>query len=182
MSRARKAKSQPAAKNSRGPPYVGALLRMTYQMTRRPLLTALMERGFTDLNQAYLTVFQYPHPDGSRPTELADRAHMTKQAMNYLLGELETLGYIERRAEKGRNRRLVYLTRRGWEVVETQLVAMQHLEAQWATILGKKRFDEFLSALRKLSLLDSKGGAQSAALHSRDQIHNRSLKRSSDIG
>jgi len=41
---------------------------------------------------------------------------MTKQAMNYLLGQLEARGYIERRAEMGSSRRLVFLTNRGWQV------------------------------------------------------------------
>jgi DNA-binding MarR family transcriptional regulator len=51
-----------------------------------------------------------------RPSELAERASMTKQAMNYLLGQLEARGYIERRAEMGSSRRLVFLTNRGWQV------------------------------------------------------------------
>ena len=37
---------------------------------------------------------------GVRPAELAERCFMTKQAMNYLLRDLEDRGYIERRAEK----------------------------------------------------------------------------------
>ena len=61
-------------------------------------------------------VFLYPPPDRMRPSELAERASMTKQAMNYLLGQLEARGYIERRAEKGSSRRLVFLTNRGWQV------------------------------------------------------------------
>lgn len=148
---------------------------MTYQVTRRRWVKALMEHGFTDLNQAHLIVFQYPPPDGVRPTDLADRAYMTKQAMNYLLGQLESLGYVERRAEKGRRRRLVFLTRRGWQVFETQWATLQQLEAEWAAILGKKRFNEFMSALRQLSSLDSKGGVQWAP-HLHDRAASYKLK------
>ena len=50
----------------------------------------------------------YPHPDGVRPSD-GRTINMTKQATNYLLGQLEALA-IERRAQKGSNRRLVYLT------------------------------------------------------------------------
>jgi DNA-binding MarR family transcriptional regulator len=39
--------------------------------------------------------------------------------MNYLLGQLEARDYIERRAERGSSRRLVFLTNRGWQVRET---------------------------------------------------------------
>ena len=79
---------------------------------------------------------------------------MTKQAMNHLLGELEDRGYIERRSEKGRRTVLIYLTRRGWRFFETQWAAMKQLEDEWADVIGKKRFEEFLDTLRRLSALE----------------------------
>jgi DNA-binding MarR family transcriptional regulator len=141
-------------------PYVSALLRMAYRVTRERSLRALMDRGFTDLNQALLSVFFYPPPDGVRPIDHAANANMTKQAMNYLLSQLESLGYMERRAEKKGSRRLVYLTRRGWLVIETIWTAQQQLETEWATFLGKKRFNEFMSALRQISPVNSRNGPQ----------------------
>src|SRR5262245_28385945 len=123
---------------------VGALLRTTYQLTRERQSKALIERGFGDLNQALLSVMVYPYPDRARPLELAERTNMTKQAINYLLGQLEARGYVERRAEKGNSRRLVFLTRRGWQVVETIREAVMEVEAEWAVVLGQKRFDEFI--------------------------------------
>ena len=145
-----------AAKLAEGAPYIGAYLRWAFRIVRQRILQGLMERGFTDLNQAHLFVFQYPPPDGVRLTDVAERAFMTKQAINYLLVQLEALGYIERRAERGRSRRLVFLTRRGWQVFETVWGTMQQLEAEWMAILGKKRFDEFRSTLQELSSLDPK--------------------------
>ena len=76
---------------------------------------------------------------------------MTKQATNYLLVQLESLGYIERRPQRGSNHRLVYLTRRGWDAAETMWAAMRSLEAEWAELLGKGRFEGFLETLRELS-------------------------------
>jgi DNA-binding MarR family transcriptional regulator len=110
----------------------------------------------TDLNQALLNVLVHPPPDGVRPADLAEQRYMTKQAMNYLLGQLETLGYIERRAQKGRGRRLVFLTRRGWRVFESQWATAHQLEAEWAAVGGQKRFDEFMRTLRELVALQSK--------------------------
>ena len=75
---------------------------------------------------------------------------MTKQAMNYLLGQLEARGYIERRAERGSSRRLVFLTKRGWQVRETILAAVTEVEAEWTSILGQRRFDDFMKTLRQL--------------------------------
>lgn len=138
----------------RQPPYVAGLLRMTYEVARRRQLQVQFEHGFTDLTQAHLNVLIYPPPDKVRPTDLAERCFMTKQAMNYLLGELEARGYIERRSEKGRRSVLIYLTRRGWKFFDTQWAAMKQLEDEWAAIIGKKQFDEFLGTLRRLFSLE----------------------------
>jgi DNA-binding MarR family transcriptional regulator len=159
MSRPRN--SPPQASKSRQPPFIAALLRMAYQAARRRQLKAQEQSGFGDLNQAHLNVLVYPPPDGVRPSELAERTFMTKQAMNYLLGQLEALGYIERKTDKHHRRRLVFLTRRGWRVFETQWAAMQGLEEEWAAVIGKRRFDEFMSVLMELSELGSKEAVKS---------------------
>src|SRR6478672_3733769 len=82
-----------------GPPLIGALLRFPWETVQRHMLERLHERGFDDLDAAHLNVFQYPGPQGARPSDLAARLRMTKQALNYLLGELERRGYLERRAD-----------------------------------------------------------------------------------
>ena len=140
-------------------PFVGALLRMTNRVSRERSLRTLANRGFTDLNQALLSGFFWPPPDGVRPIDLAEQANMTKQAMNYLIGQLERLGYLERRKDQPGGRRLVYLTRRGWQVFEAIWTAQKQLQEEWAARLGKKRFDEFMRTLRQLSLVDSRNGA-----------------------
>ena len=144
-----------AALLERDGPYVGALLRMAYAVSRERSLDMLVERGFTDLNQALLGGFFWPPPDGARPIDLAERANVTKQAMNYIIGELEKLGYMERRSERAGGRRLVYLTRRGWQVFETIWTAQKELQAEWAAALDRKRLAAFMGALRRLSGFDA---------------------------
>ena len=75
-----------------GPPLIGALLRTPWEAVQRHMLERLHERGFADLDSAHLNVFQYPGPQGTRPSELAARLRISKQALNYLLGELERFG------------------------------------------------------------------------------------------
>jgi DNA-binding MarR family transcriptional regulator len=140
----------------RDAPYVGALLRVANQMTRQRSIHVLVERGFTDLNPALLSAFNFPPPEGVRPIDLAERINTTKQAMNYLLSQLESLGYMERRAEKKGGRRLVYLTRRGWLVFDAIWTAQRQLEDEWAKQLGRARFDEFMGTLRQLSVTGAK--------------------------
>ena len=74
-----------------GPPMIGALLRMPVDAVHRRMFERLHERGFADLDPAHLVVFQWPGPDDSRPSELATRLQISKQALNYLLGQLEQL-------------------------------------------------------------------------------------------
>jgi DNA-binding MarR family transcriptional regulator len=147
-------KNTASSERSERQPQIGALLRMAYQVTRKYQLEALKKRGFGDLNQALLNVMVYPHRDGVRPSDLADRINMTKQATNYLLGQLEALGYIERRAQKGSSRRLVFLTRRGWQSIDLHRAAVQDVEAQWAKAIGQKRFNDFKETLAELIALD----------------------------
>jgi len=137
---------------SKNAPYIGALLRLTYQVSRRRSLGALMERGFTDLNQSLLNALFYPMAQGGmRPIDMAEQTNMTKQAMNYLIGQLEAAGYLERRPRERGGRRLIHLTRRGWLVFETIWKAQIQLEKEWEKLLGKKRFEEFMKTLRQLS-------------------------------
>jgi hypothetical protein len=45
---------------------------------------------------------------------------------------------------------MVFLTGRGWQVRETILAVATEVEVEWALVLGKKRFDEFMNTLRQL--------------------------------
>src|SRR5438093_2924525 len=110
--------SHPAGSAPFGPPLIGALLRVPLETVHRRMLEHLHEHGFDDLDAAHLIVFQYPGPQGARPSELAQRLRVSKQALGYLLGQLEKLGYLERRPDPHdqRGKRIV-LTERGERAV-----------------------------------------------------------------
>ena len=141
----------PATAEPFGPPLIGALLRIPWEAVQRHMLERLHERGFDDLDPAHLAVFQYPGPQGARPTELATRLRMSKQALNYLLGELERLGYLERRPDPDdlRSKRVV-LTRRGTSAIHVIREAVVDLESTWAKKLGVRRFSELRGLLLEL--------------------------------
>jgi DNA-binding MarR family transcriptional regulator len=140
------------AKEPPGPPLIGALLRTPWEVVQRHMLQRLHDRGFDDLETAHLQVFQYPGPQGSRPSELAARLRISKQALNYLLGELERLGYLERRPDPDdlRSKR-VALTPRGASAIEVIREAVRDVEAAWAGHLGSKRFAQLRSLLVDLN-------------------------------
>src|SRR6478672_6659592 len=101
-----------------GPPLIGALLRFPWETVQRRMLERLHERGFDDLDAAHLNIFQYPGPQGARPSDLAIRLRMSKQALNYLLGVLERLDYLQRQPDPDdlRSKRVV-LSPRGTSAI-----------------------------------------------------------------
>jgi DNA-binding MarR family transcriptional regulator len=135
-----------------GPPLIGALLRMPWDAVQEHMLGRLHESGFADFDAAYLIVFQYPGPQGARPSDLAARLRISKQALNYLLGELERLGYLERRADPDdRRSRRIGLTSRGVGAVGVIREAVSEIETEWAEKLGAERFDELRNLLVELN-------------------------------
>jgi DNA-binding MarR family transcriptional regulator len=131
------------------PPLIGALLRMPWEAVQRHMLEQLHARGFADFDAAYLNVFQYPGPQGARPSDLAARLRISKQALNHLLGQLEKLGYLERQPDPDdlRSKR-VALTKRGNSAIRVIREAVAEIEASWAQQLGTKR----VTQLRQLLL------------------------------
>lgn len=134
-----------------GPPLIGALLRMPWEDVQRHMLERLHEHGFDDLDAAHLNVFQYPGPQGARPSELASRLRVSKQALNYSLGQLERLGYLERRPDPDdlRSKR-VAVTARGTSAITVIREAVAEMEDAWARQLGAERFAHLRELLLEL--------------------------------
>lgn len=135
-----------------GPPLIGALLRMPVDAVRRRLLDGLHAGGFTDVVPAHLNILRYPGPQGRRPSDLAEETDMTRQATNYLLGQLEQLGYLVRQddPDDGRSRR-VELTERGHAAQQTMRAAMSTFEAELERDLGRADFAQLKELLVRLN-------------------------------
>lgn len=136
-------------------PLIGALLRLPAQAIHRRIVDGLAGAGFGDLRLPHMAALQYPGPDGCRPTELAERAGVSKQAMNQLLQSLEHLGYISRRdAKDGRRARIVHFTARGraaWAKIHEILT---DVEAEWRATLGDKDFNRLKALLSEVWVSD----------------------------
>ncbi len=136
------------------PPLIGALLRMPWESVRERMLLGLHEAGFDDLVAAHLNVLQYPGPENRRPSDLATDTRMTKQAMNYLLGQMERLGYLERHEdpEDQRSKR-IHLTDRGHAAIRTIRRTVGEIEAEWEQELGPHQFGQLRELLIRLSAI-----------------------------
>jgi DNA-binding MarR family transcriptional regulator len=72
---------------------VGLLLFLPYRALELRVFEGLAAAGFADLTPAQARVFQRISPGGSRLTDLAAQAGITKQSAGFLVDQLERSGY-----------------------------------------------------------------------------------------
>jgi DNA-binding MarR family transcriptional regulator len=132
-------------------PNLGILLRALSQDVVQRVGVGLAEAGFGDVRPAHTAVFQHIDADGTRLTDLAESAQITKQSMGYLVDYLEERGYLERRPDPTDRRvALIALTDRGWEQVGEALKIIAGVEQEWARRLGKHRLQQLRELLTEL--------------------------------
>lgn len=127
---------------------IGALLRVPAQAIHRRIIKELNAAGFDELRLPHMAVLNFPGPDGVRPGTLAERAGMSKQAINQLLGSLEGLGYIVRSdvPDEGSGR-IVHFTKRGRAAYSKINDILRDIEREWSAELGPKRFAQLKELL-----------------------------------
>jgi DNA-binding MarR family transcriptional regulator len=138
------------------PPLLGALLRLPAHAVQRRIIAGLNRAGFDDLRLPHINAFLYPGADGYRPSELAERAGMTKQAMNQLLQSLERLGYLRRSdadEEDGRAR-VVHFTERGHAAYTAINDVLAEIEDEWRATLGDEKFTRLKELLGEVWVSD----------------------------
>jgi DNA-binding MarR family transcriptional regulator len=133
-------------------PYVGALFRVVWQWVREQLYAGVVAAGFDDLNAAHVGLWRYPGLEGLRPSQLADRAGITKQSVNDLLGHLEGHGYLVRAPDSADGRaRVIQLTAKGRRLEATIYASAGAAQLRIAEILGPRRFAQLHSSLELLT-------------------------------
>jgi DNA-binding MarR family transcriptional regulator len=144
---------------------MGALLRLPWEAIRARMLAGLHARGFSDLTAAHLNVLQYPGPHKARPSELAVRTGMTKQALNYLLGQMEDAGYLQRRDDAADQRsKRIHLTSRGDRAVKAIREIVTEVESEWEQQLGPDQFGHLRELLTDLNaVVTSRRGSNGTA-------------------
>jgi DNA-binding MarR family transcriptional regulator len=130
---------------------LGLLLFIPYRAMESRVFTALAEAGFGDVTPAQARVFQRIAPGGSRLTDLAEQAQITKQSAGFLVDQLERAGYVERVPDPTDARaRLVRISERGTRAVPLAAEVVAEVEAEWEAHLGKQRMRQLREALTRL--------------------------------
>src|SRR5258708_11106294 len=103
---------------------LGVLLFIPYRYAEDRICRALQDAGFDDWTLAQCRVFQRIAPDGSRLTDLADQAQLSKQSAGVLVDQLERLGYVRRVPDPTDGRaRLIVIEQRGRRAVQVATAA-----------------------------------------------------------
>lgn len=130
---------------------LGSLLRRPYEVLAERIYAEVGAR-FEGVRQAHGSVFRHLTPDGSRVTELAERAGMTKQSMAYLVDSLHENGYVRFEPDPDDGRaKLVKLTERGEAALGALLEASRRAEEEAAGHLGEDGLRELRGLLARLA-------------------------------
>ncbi|MEU2747576.1 MarR family transcriptional regulator [Streptomyces collinus] len=129
----------------------GVLLFLPYRALENRVFAALAEAGFDDFTPAQARVMQRIGPEGTRLTELAEQAQITKQTAGFLVDQLEKAGYVTRVPDPTDKRaRLVRGAEKAWAAKEVADAVVAEVEREWEEHLGKRRMKQLREALTLL--------------------------------
>jgi DNA-binding MarR family transcriptional regulator len=134
------------------PTPLGSLLTAAGQRLAAQLDRALHDAGFTDVRSAHAPVFMAVDPDGTRITDLAERTHMTKQAVGELVRYLARCGYLEITTDAAdRRARVVTLTDRGWSAIDTGEQVIDGFDQWLSDAIGDVAVGQLRDALTRIT-------------------------------
>ena len=129
----------------------GLLLFLPYRALENRIFAALAEAGFDDFTPAQARVMQRIGPNGTRLTELAEQAQITKQTAGFLVDQLEKTGYVTRLPDPTDKRaRLVCLAEKASSAQRIGAAVVAEVEKEWEEHIGTRRMKQLREALTLL--------------------------------
>jgi DNA-binding MarR family transcriptional regulator len=136
-------------------PNLGILLFVAYRALEQRAHDAVIAAGISDITLAQARIAARIGPHGTRVSDLAEQARVTKQSAGFLVDQLEAAGYVERVPDPSdRRARLVRLTARADRVVMAADAEVEQVLAEWADHVGAdrlRRVHETLLDLREIT-------------------------------
>ncbi|QNN52660.1 MarR family winged helix-turn-helix transcriptional regulator [Nocardioides mesophilus] len=137
--------------DSRQRPELGILLFVANRALEQRVFDAIVAAGVTDITLAQARIAARIAPDGSRVSDLAEQARVTKQSAASLVEQLEKAQYVERVPDPTDGRaRLVRLTPRLQRVARVADAEVARVLAEWADHVGADRLHQLHEILRDL--------------------------------
>jgi DNA-binding MarR family transcriptional regulator len=133
------------------PKSLNILFRDAREAIEAAVRTDLAQNGFADVAPSHSALLRNLGDDGSRPSELAAHAGVTRQAITKLVDELERLDLVRRDPDPDDGRGvIVRYTDRGLAVLAIARKRMLALERAYAAQVGADRWAEVRSTLETL--------------------------------
>jgi DNA-binding MarR family transcriptional regulator len=124
------------------------LMFVSYRYAEERIRSEVAAAGFDDMTIAMARVAARIGPDGTRLTDLAEQAQITKQSAGFLVDQLEKAGYVERVADPTDARaRLVTLAERGRSAQMRARRTERAIEREWTRHLGEEQMRAMREAL-----------------------------------
>jgi len=132
-------------------PNLGILLFVTYRALEQRASSAVVAAAISDITPAQARIAARIAPNGTRVSDLAEQARVTKQSAAFLVEQLEAAGYVDRVPDPTDGRaRLVRLTSRADRVVAEVNAEVERVLAEWAEHVGADRLRQVHETLMDL--------------------------------
>ncbi|MCF6377976.1 MarR family transcriptional regulator [Nocardioides KLBMP 9356] len=129
---------------------LATLMFVSYRSMDERVQRAMREAGY-DVTVAQSRLAQRIADEGSRITELADRAQVTKQTASLLVAALEREGLVERVADPSDGRaQLIRMSERGREAARHAMGIVMSVEREWTEHLGPELAAQLREGLVRL--------------------------------
>jgi DNA-binding MarR family transcriptional regulator len=143
-------RSQPR-RRWRGTDHIGPLLRDPALTINEIVMRRLGEQGFEGFTTAHGTIGMHIADEGSRVTELAELAQVSKPTVVYLVNEMERRGYVARRPDPLDGRaKLVCMTEKGVRAQRAGGRIVRDIEHDWSALMGERDFERLRELLTRL--------------------------------
>ena len=138
-----------------GPLNIGLLCFIVQRAMEDRVLADLAAAGFDDITIAQARIMARVGADGTRLSDLAEQAHVTKQTATFMVDQLERAGYVRRVPHPTDARaRLVTFADRGLAAQEVARRTEVVVQEEWTRHLGRRttaRLHQILTQLREIT-------------------------------
>ena len=138
-----------------GPLNIGLLCFIVQRAMEDRVLADLAAAGFDDVTVAQGRVMARVSAKGTRLTDLAEQARVTKQTATFMVDQLERAGYVRRVPDPTDARaRLVVFAERGLAALAVARRTEAAVQEEWTRHLGRRttaRLHQILTQLREIT-------------------------------
>lgn len=134
---------------------VGRVFALASRRFASAALGQVHRQQYREVSEVMLALFRNLDLEGTRLTELAARAHMTKQSMRELVDRADAQGLVERRGDPAdRRAKMIDFTAAGLAMLEEMRIGLAAAETAAAGIVGaeflaetKRRLSDYVARL-----------------------------------